>query len=418
MIITNPKILRKLFLTSWFIYFISYIGRLNYAASMLAIGQAEGYSTSQLGLVVTALFISYGLGQLLSGVLGDKFCPIKLITFGLALCSLCNLLMALSTDFYQLIVIWFVNGVALAFVWPPMAKIFSRHMPKAYLKKSCFHIQTSVALGTFFTYLCCSSIIYFFDWRWVFYFASLLLFIGSIVAYIFYTRIATYGRLSPNTAEISLTNNIKTASVSSTKPFSFTLLIQSGFIIILGAILVMGFLKDGIMTWIPQYLTDTFKLSTYFSICLSALLPLVNLTGIYVGQFIYHHTGEDDLKTAGLLYIISTLSFIGLILYGDYNVVISLVLFACITSCMLGINTIFVNVIPTYFEAYGKTSTVAGITNSTTYLGSALCGYGLGALIESYGWHTARILLLLTCFFALVVCSLALKKWNLFKASL
>lgn len=412
--ITNPHLLRKLFITSWVIYFVSYIGRLNYAASMVAIGTSEGYTPSQLGLVITALFISYGLGQLLSGILGDKLCPIKLITYGLIVCGICNLLMGIATQLPQLIFIWFINGLALAFIWPPMAKLFSRHMPVAYLKKSCFHIQTSVALGTFFTYLICSVIVYFFDWRWVFYLTGPLLIATGCMAHILYTQIATAAlSIDPLTDATETTKKVQPKALI---PFRWTLFIESGFLIILGAILIMGFLKDGIMTWIPQYLIDTFQLNAFFSICLSSILPLINLAGIYISQIIYNRTQEDDLKTASILYRISTLSFIGLILYGDSNVVLALILFATVTSCMLGINTIFVNVIPTYFETYGKTSTVAGITNSLTYLGSALCGYGLGALVEGYGWHITRIILLLTCILAILMCTLSYKKWRLFKS--
>ena len=90
--------------------------------------------------------MSMAVGQLLRGVLGDRLCPIKLVTFGLLLSGIANLLMGFATALPQLVGIWFLNGFALAFIWPPITKILARHMPVDYLKKTCFNLQTSVAL--------------------------------------------------------------------------------------------------------------------------------------------------------------------------------------------------------------------------------------------------------------------------------
>ena len=173
--ITNQKMLRKLFWISWIAYFISYIGRLNYAASMIEIGQSEGYTTIQLGAVVTALFITYGIGQLISGIIGDYCSPRILVGMGLIGCSLCNALMFVSNSYWQLIIIWGLNGFALSLIWPPMVKLFSKHMSKDYLHKSCFNIQTSVALGTFATYVLCSSLLIVWNWRTIFIVTALFL---------------------------------------------------------------------------------------------------------------------------------------------------------------------------------------------------------------------------------------------------
>ena len=67
--IYDRKTLNLLFGTCWITDFISYLGRLNYAASMVEIGADMGYSTSMLGLIATIMFICYGAGQLVGGAL-------------------------------------------------------------------------------------------------------------------------------------------------------------------------------------------------------------------------------------------------------------------------------------------------------------------------------------------------------------
>lgn len=411
---TNQKMLTKLFTISWIVYFVSYIGRLNYAASMLEIGKSEGYTTIQLGAVVTALFISYGIGQLISGLIGDYYSARILVGIGLIGCALCNILMFLSTTYWHLIVIWALNGFALSLIWPPIIKLFSKYMPKDYLHKCCFNIQTSVALGTFITYILCSSLLAIWNWRIVFIVAAVLL-VG--VAFWWNTTIrkieiyvAEYDRLE---VKIEEENKVKKDIQENTNFLKLSM--TSGLMIILIAVLIMGFLKDGIMTWVPQYITDTFKTDSYFSVFLTAFLPLVNLSGIYIIKYINSKNQNDDLKTTTLFYGVSMISLMLLVWIGKSNMYVAVVLFAIVTSCMLGINTILVSILPTYFIKYNKTSFVAGLTNCVTYLGSALCGYGLGALVEGYGWNITSIVLIAVCILGIVASLIARPMWQKFK---
>lgn len=404
---------KKLLIVGWVVYFISYIGRLNYSASMIEIGISEGFSLSQLGGIVTAFFISYSIGQLVSGIAGDKFSPKYLVSIGLIVSAVCNFSMASCGQYIPMIIFWFINGFALAFIWPPMLKLFSMYMDAKTLYKASFSIQTSVALGTCAAYLLSSTLIHFFRWKTVFWCAALLLIITAIVWHINITKVqqkctANQGSRKENMDtteknEVHINDNLK------------SIMVKSGLITLLFAIIIMGFLKDGVMTWIPQYITDTFKTDVSFSIFLSSILPLVNLGGIYVAKWINDKNNKNDLMTTIILYFISLISLALLVMVGQYNIYITVILFAFVTSCMLGINTILVNVVPTYFARYNKISTIAGVTNCATYLGSAICGYGLGSFSEKYGWEATRILLLVVCGLAIISCVLSLKKWKKFK---
>lgn len=55
------------------VYFMSYTTRINYNTVLVEISTAESISRSLLALPLTASFITYGLGQIISGWLGDKF---------------------------------------------------------------------------------------------------------------------------------------------------------------------------------------------------------------------------------------------------------------------------------------------------------------------------------------------------------
>ena len=60
-------------------YFISYVTRINFGAIISEMVNATNISKSALSTAITGSFITYGAGQILSGILGDKLNPKKLI---------------------------------------------------------------------------------------------------------------------------------------------------------------------------------------------------------------------------------------------------------------------------------------------------------------------------------------------------
>ena len=74
--ITNVKTMKTLFLLCWFAYVCTYLGRLNYSACLIEIVATEGWTKGQAGLIATGFFTTYGLGQLVSGYIGESLSPI------------------------------------------------------------------------------------------------------------------------------------------------------------------------------------------------------------------------------------------------------------------------------------------------------------------------------------------------------
>ena len=67
--------LTALMIVTWVTYFSLYLGRLNFSACMSDMIGNGGFSKAELGIVPAAFFCSYGFGQFLSGLLGDRLPP-------------------------------------------------------------------------------------------------------------------------------------------------------------------------------------------------------------------------------------------------------------------------------------------------------------------------------------------------------
>ena len=71
-------------------YMVSYMTRINYAAVISEMERETGIARSLLSMAVTGSFITYGAGQIISGVLGDLVSPKKLVSIGFITTILMN----------------------------------------------------------------------------------------------------------------------------------------------------------------------------------------------------------------------------------------------------------------------------------------------------------------------------------------
>ena len=133
----EQKYIRYLSAICFVVYFTSYVTRINYGAVVAEIVAAEGILKSFASFVITAGFISYGIGQLISGFMGDRLNPKKIIFGGLIATSVLNFLMPFGKTVPVMTIIWTFNGFAQAMMWPPLVKIMSGYLSKEDFQKSC-----------------------------------------------------------------------------------------------------------------------------------------------------------------------------------------------------------------------------------------------------------------------------------------
>ena len=104
-------------------YLVSYMTRINLGAVITAVVEDTGMTKTMLSAAVTGSAITYGVGQILSGIIGDRVSPKKLVFLGIMVSVSMNLLLIFCRDHIQMTAVWCVNGLAQAFLWPPLVKL-------------------------------------------------------------------------------------------------------------------------------------------------------------------------------------------------------------------------------------------------------------------------------------------------------
>lgn len=402
--ITDVRMTTLLFVLCWIAYFTSYLGRLNYSSAMTVMIKETVLSKSQAGFISMTYFFAYGIGQLLNGFLGDKVNPRKMIFLGLSISGAANLIMGCFADFGIMAAVWCINGYAQAMIWPPIIRIFAEMLEEKTKLRFCINIISTQALGTLASYLLSAAVIYLNGWNGVFFAAAALLIAAALLWDIKFRKIEKYSL--EYGIEDGTKDEIKSGSRKDNQVPFLSILTGSGILVILIPVIVHGVLKDGVTSWVPTYISETFFTSPALSILVTTVLPVINLTGAYAAQYLYRKWKKQETKTAACFFLAATVSLLCLWLFGSKSLLLTVILLSVITASMMAVNTIFVNLLPLRFERAGRVSTVSGFLNSMAYLGCAISTFTIGILVQNNGWENTILSWLVITFLALIICIL------------
>lgn len=403
-----------LFGVCWLAYSTSYIGRLNFSAAMPDIIASTGISKSVIGVVGSAFFLSYCAGQLLNGFIGDKVRPHVMIATGMTGSGLCNLAMGFAGGVGSMAVIWCLNGFLQSMIWSPIVRTIGEWFPNDYRKKAAANIQTTTAVGTLAAYALTSLMLLLAGWRAAFFAASLLVTAAGI--FVFFAMRGVEARHREDRDRLFAADALEAEKdrekgTHFKKVSFFSLVISGGLLVMAVPIIANGIIKDGVVMWVPTFVSESFGLSSSISVLLTMVLPVVNLSGVYLATWLNKRL-RNELMTSAALFGVCLASLALMAFFPDKSVWISLASLGVTTSAMLGINTMLTGVVPIYFAKYGRASSVTGFLNAFVYVGSGVSGMGIGAVAQRFGWSVTVWAWVGTVFVGLAVCLLAAAKWK------
>lgn len=383
------------------VYFTSYVTRINYGASISEIILSLGVTKTLASMALTGSFITYGLGQILNGIIGDHIKPKTMIFGGLFITAVCNIIMSAINSVYVMTAVWCLNGLAQSMLWPPLVRIMSENLSTNQYEKACVAVSASASIATIFIYLIVPIFISFSGWRLIFLFSAFLAMTVGFIWLFSINKVVSSKRNDKNVINMEhKTTNVDFRS----------LFFNPGFILIMVIVLLQGVLKDGITTWMPSYLNEIFNFNTSISILSTAILPVFSILSVYAITRI-NKPDKNELNKSAFIWVVAFIcSFI--LIFVFKNVVTSVIMMVIIVACMHGVNLMLISLFPARYKSMGRVSTISGIINASAYAGSAISSYGIATLSDTYGWKIIIIIWSVVALGGTILSFLCIKKWS------
>ena len=384
------------------VYFFSYAMRLDYSASIVAIVSDLKITNTMASWAVTGSFITYGVGQVICGIIGDKVSPTKMISVAMLGTILVNTLVSFCSNIWIITALWCLNGVCQAMIWPPLTRFISEQVGTEKYANAVTVAGLSVSTGTIFVYLFVPVVLEYTIWRNVFRCMSVL---GIVMVLIWF--FATRGIKMGKAAGVKKAYSNKTISI-------FGLIVLAGLVPIFLAIALQGILRDGIQTWLPSLVNKQFNLDESSSVLSAAILPVFSMICVLVANTLNNRI-KHELKTAAIMFGFSFVAAIPIVL-GVKLPIITIICAALISASMHGVNHMLIALIPKNFAKYGMVSTFSGILNACTYIGASVSSYGFASVADNFGWNAVLISWCIIAFLGMSICAFKIKGWTKFVA--
>ena len=178
------------------------------------------------------------------------------------------------------------------------------------------------------------------------------------------------------------------------------------------AIILMGMLRDGVTTWMPSYIAETYNFSNTVSIMTCVILPIFSIFSFQVANKLYSKCFTNPITCAAIIFAAGLLSALGLMFTTGSVPFLSVLFSATLTGCMHGVNLMLIAMVPAYFNRFGNVSTASGVVNSCTYIGSAVSTYGIALVSENLGWSVTLWLWLAIAATGTLICFLSIRPWK------
>ncbi len=394
------------------VYFASYLMRINFAVMMVKICSDLSVEKTDLAVVVTALTIAYGTGQIISGMMGDKIKPQLLLSVGLALAASCNIAMFFCHTIPVMTVVWAINGFAHSMLWPPIVRLMSTYLTDNEYGYSAVRVSWGSSFATIFLYLLCPLLLYVLPWRTI----MLLCAVGGLAIMVFWTLV------NPRLFTDPVLNSRNTSDKNSdtgAKKLPLPRFVYIPVVLIMLGIVLQGMLRDGVQNWMPNILAETFPdiVTEEGSIALTVVLAIFSVVSFSLFDKLHRAVFQNEVFCASMIFILSAASALVLYVVGLFtsNIIVSVLFMGMIVACMHGINLMLITVVPKRFVKSGKVSTYSGLLNACTYIGAAISTYGFAALAESFGWSFTILSWVIISILGIAVCLAAVPLWKKFR---
>jgi len=374
----------------WLTYGSFYFCRNNLAVALPGIQSELGYTKSELGTVLMALKLTYGVGQFINGQLAERVSPRLLLAVGMFGSAALNVLFGLETAFSFLLFVWACNGYAQALGWTPTMRVTANWFPAVQRGRAIGLIGTGYQLGGALTFVIAGWAFQRFGWRGALYLPAALLIVTGVHMLLFLSE--TPGSREPD-SNLRSSSAGAIVSKSTARSLRHTLrltLSNPGLWLVAVSLCLLDACRYGFTDWGVTQLKEVAGDSVSLAAFKYAVLPLGGMAGAFLSGWATDRFFSS--RRAPMIFFL--LLVLGLLAVA-YNSVIheglalSTVVLFLVGFCIFGAQVLLVGTFPVDLARHGTAAAAVGFVNFMGYMGAAAGDMLTGHLAEEMGWKFA-----------------------------
>lgn len=383
----------RILYTSIIGYAVYYFMRKNISVALPAMEADLGISKSNLGLFLTLHGVLYGVSKFFNGIWGDRANARYFMAFGLICSALMSLMFGLSSAVITLGLFWLANGYFQGMGFPPCARVIT-HWYSPRERATVFSVwNTSHSIGAAGVLVLTSYLVRY-DWRLCFFVPAAIGLVGAMFVLL---RLRDTPE-SLGLPEIEQYNGDRIAAKESAEnsapaeefwPFVRRHLFSNPLIWSLSlANFFVYVVRYAILDWGPSYIKEARGIELTHAGLTVACFEVGGVIGMLVGGVVTDRVFRSHAGRACVVYMLACTalvyvfwSYAGDSLWLNSSLLFGVGFFIYGPQCLVG-------VIAANLGTKRAAATAIGLTGLFGYASTVLSGWGLGTIVQHFGWQS------------------------------
>lgn len=415
----------RIFISVYFAYIVAHFCRKNIAVALPFIGQDLGYTNTQLGILGSSLYITYGVGKFFNGILADRSNVRTFLPTAMILSAIANVCFVLSAVFitpghvsffglpsaaillWIMVFFWGANGWFQSMIFPPIAKALSYWLCKSERATKWSIWSTSHQLGVFTTVMLSGILIGKLGWRLAFGIEALLVTLMGL--FLFWALRDKPQSLGLPDVDVYKNEPVEEKKEAAIQKMSYFELFRKYIVcnkilwllsIAYAFVYVIRFgTEDWFVKYLMEYKGDTLAIATAK---LSSLAVVGSVGAIAAGWF-------SDRSKSGSRIPINIVFFVGLgislfLFHINRIDAFDYILAALIGAFTAGPQLLLGGVCALEATSKQVASAALGFAGMFGYVGAVLSSSGTGFMVDKFGWRGAVCFWIASAIIGIIMC--------------
>ncbi|MBE5732549.1 MAG: MFS transporter [Clostridiales bacterium] len=332
-----------------------------------------GYDKGYIGTISSVYFICYALGQLFNGIVGDRIKAKWMISLGLMLAGISNVLFVFFIDVKMLApAIYGLTGVFLAMIYGPMTKVVAENTDPIYTTRCSLGYTFASFIGT----PAAGLVAIFLDWNGVFFVGSAILAIMGIVSFVVFSSFEKKGLIQYGQYKVKHKEKVGGG---------VKLLIKNRIILFSLISIITGIVRTSVVFWLPTFISEYHALGSDVASVLFSITTFIIAFTTFISIFVYEKLGHNMDKTMLTMFFSSAVFFI-LTYFIKQPVIGIITIVLAIMSCNGAATMLYSKYCPSLRDT-GMVSTATGFLDCLSYIGAAIANLVFANAVGVIGWQ-------------------------------
>jgi MFS transporter, OPA family, sugar phosphate sensor protein UhpC len=292
----------SVFLSVTFGYGFFYVARINFSVVKKPMLDEKVLSTTEMGIIGSAMLVMYAIGKLTNGFLSDRANIRRFMSTALLCSSLISLVLGFMSVFVGFLLLWALNGWFQSIGSAPSVVSLSQWFSRREIGTRYGVWSASHGIGTAITFLATATLVSTMaDWRWGFWGPGIVCLVVALIMYrTMADRPETYGL--PSAAEYKGDQASKEPEKKDVAKVQLEVF-KNPAIWVLGiasALMYVG--RYGINNWGVLYLQEVKGYSLVDAGTVLSAYTIATVAGAVASGFISDHLFKSDRNRPALLF--------------------------------------------------------------------------------------------------------------------